>query len=504
MILKSMILISVLITLSTVSADASNGSIEYIGDLKVLNMWGSWTEMGYAHGFLLGPDIKETFEEYFIELCGGVYSYEAARLFVGTFFEIPAEYQQYATGMISGVSDTISIYSEVLGRDMDELDIYTTASIPDISTSKGFKSFLCSSASAWGDATSEDPELSGSPAISRNLDFYVDTGGVIFESSILMTFEPDNGQDWVSICFPGFAGCLSGMNESGISACLNMGSYQGTVQYTSPFVPICMAQALGLSDTDFNGSGTCDVEDLKAALTEWNRANSYDIHVVADRNLASDDSNSVVVEVSNRDGFAFRYSSDEPDIAPCRMILTNHHRVLRPPVYCYRYDFLMDSLVTNPDVTLDRLWNFMGAVGWPAIPAFGGTLQSMIFMPEQLKIGLAIAENGIPSYTKDPEWILWSDLFPNHNPQGIEGNVISVPAITVGPNPTYGAVSIAFTGNLENISVYDMAGRKLDIPFIEESECSINADLSALPEGVYRITAKIEGCTCSRNLVLLR
>ena len=480
-----------------------NGSIEYIGDIRVLNLWGSWNEMGYAHGYLLGPDISTVFHDYFLEMVGGSSTFENARLFYLAHFDTPSDLSQYAQGILTGIADTVSIYSDRLGRDLDYIDICVVTSIPDIVSLKGGPSLLCSSVSAWGAATQAAPSLSGSPAISRNLDYYVDTGGTILDNSILITYDPANGQEWISVSFPGFAGSLSGMNQSGVSACLNMGNNQGTVQYTSPFVPICMALALGLSEEDFNGSGTCDPEDMTDALTQWNRGNSYDIHVVGKRSLSPQDSSSVVVEVSNRDGCAFRYAEDEAAISPCRMILTNHHRVLIPPVTCYRYTDLMDSLTTNPDVTLDRLWNFMGAVGWPATPGSGGTIQTMVFMPEQLEMGLAFATSTTPSYQQDPEWIGWNDIFPNHVPQGLDP-VIEPTGFSVSPNPSLGTVSILIPTPSAEVGIYDISGRRMDVHLEQVNEESLQADISNLPAGIYSVVCISEGSNQTLEIVVIR
>lgn len=502
--MKLLLLIIVCLFISGPLQADVNGSIEYIGDIRILNLWGTWSEMGYAHGYLLGPDIGEIFHEYFLEMIGGALNYESARLYFLAFFDIPSEFVDYSQGIISGVSDTISIYSDSLGRNLDYIDICVVSSTPDLSALRGINQFLCTSVSSWDNATVGDPELNGSPAVSRNLDYYVDTGSSILENNLLITFDPQTGQDWISVGFPGFSGCLSGMNESGTSACLNMGNNQGTIQYPGKFIPICMAQALGLSDEDFNGSGSCDVQDMKDALTGWSRSNSYDIHVVADRTLAGQDSSSVVVEVNNKNGFAFRYSEDEPGIAPCRMILSNHHRVLIPPVPCYRYSYLMDSLTTNPDVTLERLWDFMEAVGWPATPGTGGTIQTMIFMPEHLKMALAFTTLSTPSFNQVPEWIEWTDIFPNHSPQGIEGSVHTEHTILVSPNPSSGIVTISFPDNIHDISVYDTAGRKMEVNFMYQGDSGASADLSSLPEGIYRISVQVDDGFLSENVVIIR
>jgi len=67
---RPVLLIVLLSGLSSV-VSGYNGSVETIGEIRVVNLWGTWEEMGYAHGRLLGPDIKEVFEGYFLELAGG-------------------------------------------------------------------------------------------------------------------------------------------------------------------------------------------------------------------------------------------------------------------------------------------------------------------------------------------------------------------------------------------------------------------------------------------------
>ena len=97
--------------------------------------------MDYAHVYLLGPDISKFFHEYYLE-------------------------------MVGGISDTISIYSEPLGRNMDYIDICTVSATPDLSALAGVSQFLCTSISAWNSATEGAPELSGTPAVSRNLVYF--------------------------------------------------------------------------------------------------------------------------------------------------------------------------------------------------------------------------------------------------------------------------------------------------------------------------------------------
>ena len=467
------------------SASGLNGSVEMIGEIRVLNLWGTWEEMGYAHGYLMGPDIMLIFEEYFLELAGGQSNVNLLRNYFPIYFSVFGEFAEYAEGIITGASDTISLWSGVYNRNIDILDLYITSSVPDLSAVVDFPHLFCSSVSAWGEATQGESQLQGDPAISRNLDFYLDTGETILDNCILVVHDPDDGQEWVSVSFPGFMGTLSGMNEAGLTAALNMGNHPGASQTVTPFVPICMALALGLSREDFDGSGACDIEDMMASATEWNRANTYDIHMVSPVNLGGEHGPAVVTEVNNHAGFAFRHSFHEPSIAPNTMILTNHHRVLYPPITCYRYSMLRDSLQNSAEVTLDRLWNFMKTVGFTPLPGTGGTLQTMIFQPQQRRIGLAFASSGVGPYHKNPEWIEWTDLFPNHGQQSVQEGW-QQQGLSVHPNPASVTVTVHGAMGVPPM-LYDLTGRRVDIPFTEEGDL-FRGDVSGLATGLYIAT----------------
>ncbi len=482
------------------SAEGYNGSLENIGDIQVVNLWGTWEEMGYAHGRLLGPELMELYEGYFLELAGGLSNVELLRSGFSSYFTVPQEFREYAAGIIDGAADTISIWSSVYGRDLDTLDIYITSSVPDLSAMVDMPVLLCSSASGWDEATMGDTILQGSPAVSRNLDYYVDQKGSILEMSRLFVYDPAQGHDWVSVSFPGFMGTLSGMNEAGLNASLNMGNYSGTSQTSPAFVPICMAISLGLYMEDFDQNGSHDIEDLTSAATFWNRANSYDIHITSPEDLAAGGDPAVVAEVNNHMGFAFRYSRDESSIAPCRLLLTNHHRVLYPPVTCNRYQLLLDSLDSDPDLTLERLWNLMDSVGFPPVPGSGGTLQTMIFQPEERRIGLAFASEGVSAPEKNPQWIEWSDLYPNHDPQGTNPGHAAA-AAELMQNPVSSVLSVLTEGNA-SLRLYDLNGREMNAIFHGSVSGVFRADVSRLPRSVYILQVR-RGTTSECLQVLL-
>lgn len=72
----------------------------------------------------------------------------------------------------------------------------------------------CTSFSTWG-AYSQDSSL----LIGRNFDFYV--GDDFAKNKIVAFFNPDSGNKFMTVTWPGFIGAVSGMNEHGLTVTLN-------------------------------------------------------------------------------------------------------------------------------------------------------------------------------------------------------------------------------------------------------------------------------------------
>lgn len=478
------------------------GSLEQQGPIEVLNLWGSWEEMGYAQGYLLAPRIKLVYETYMVELAGGVSNIDALRLFYTQHFDTPESFSLLAEGVIDGAADSVDLYSTVLGRELDTLDVLVASAVQDFSGATSVDGLLCSSVSSWGDATAADPELYGAPAVSRNLDYYVDEDGNVFDAMLLVTWDPDTGQDFVSVGFAGYLSTLSGMNESGVCAALNMGDHTGITSWEPDFVPITMALATGLNHDDYDGSGSHDAGDVVAALTDHNRSSSYIIHVLATPELAWQGDTGLVVEVNNLAGYEVRTAGDEPDIAPDHIIATNHHRKLYTPSPGWRYPALMDSLTGDPDMTLERLWWLMGTVGYPPTPGSGGTIQTMVFMPQQRRVGLAFSDESQASWEKQPHWLDWEDLFPNHG-TGVETTEPAEgPRMRLAPNPA-AASTCVYAAEGGSIEVYDACGRRVRA---RASGCGNGArtlDLSGLSTGIHLVVHRGDSGLSAARLVVL-
>jgi isopenicillin-N N-acyltransferase-like protein len=72
----------------------------------------------------------------------------------------------------------------------------------------------CSSFSAWDEYTSDSSML-----IGRNFDFYV--GDKFSENKIVYFCKPDAGNKFMMVTWAGFIGCVSGMNDKGITVTIN-------------------------------------------------------------------------------------------------------------------------------------------------------------------------------------------------------------------------------------------------------------------------------------------
>jgi len=373
--------------------DGIQGTLRDGGDHWVLHVWGSPYEMGFAHGFLMGEEIMEFADGYAFQM----FSMTPAELDAyGEFFlsmmEIPGDYWEEGLGIIDGIEAAgVPLYLEAMGRDVTVDDLMLTNAAADI-----FGIELgCSSISAWGDATAADPELAGESAIARDLDWSYGNGDAdIRDFGLVIAYDPANAnhQRWVSIAFPGFIGCLSCYNASGIGAFQNQGNHDTHVSdldLMDPTLPINLAMRSGIEALDADGDGTETIDDVVHAVTSVGRLGDYDIHIIspADRS----DPPAAILEAVHA-GWELRLPDEDPLPEPQCVAATNHHRELFEPADCYRYD-IIEEMVEESGGQLDgdRLWEIEGEVS-----QFGlshGTVQTMRLIPSTLQLDVAFSSH---------------------------------------------------------------------------------------------------------------
>ncbi|MFQ5411503.1 MAG: C45 family autoproteolytic acyltransferase/hydrolase, partial [Phycisphaerae bacterium] len=197
-------------------AVAVKGLLSEIEGVRVLRVWGTPHERGYAHGYHMARDILALFEGYLKgESNGGkAAAYQMASMMVSRIMKIEPRYEQELRGMREGIEARLDGETTVsaLKRKLNYTDLVAINCIPDSSR------LGCSSFAAWGRLTKEGHTLAG-----RNLDWIrIDA---LEDNQIILCHlrEPGNKSvaGWVSVTWPGLIGCLTGMNERGVTVSMH-------------------------------------------------------------------------------------------------------------------------------------------------------------------------------------------------------------------------------------------------------------------------------------------
>lgn len=201
-----------------VGAAPVHGRLETLGagpnPVTVLYLWGSPYEMGYAHGKLCAPQVKQicerlTFGAALLMGCPPAKLDEAYKQ-MEPF--VPARYREELRGLADGAGLPLQTVQRV-------------HAIPELSE------FHCTFFAAWGSAT-----RGGHLQQIRALDYATEAG--LQNQPALIVAKPDGGQTFVNVGWLGFIGCVSGMNLSQI-AVSEIGESFGPEHETLAGEPMC-------------------------------------------------------------------------------------------------------------------------------------------------------------------------------------------------------------------------------------------------------------------------
>lgn len=451
------------IGLAITSATAEvNGVVTVVEGKKVLWVWGTHQERGYAHGYLLPTQVKAMFEDYIVgHVCYGQPSaYNSLRSFYTAHYTVDAPYADEAQAMVDGViASGVSPYCARLNRDIDATDLLVANAIVDLSQSVAGLAptgLGCSSLSSWGESTQDDSTLQGSLVFTRLMDW--ENYSTLAQNHLMIVSLPseEDEQPWISLTFPAFVGGLSAIAESGLMACLNVGN-RDEYAFGEPFQPILLSVRSGIERRDYDGDGVHTQNDVLAAIEGRNRSSGTIVHVVRDEAAAS---NPVIIECNNERGIATRDVSFEDDIAGENLAATNHFRVLYAPVYCGRYNAISDSMEASAHVTVDRSWDVMTHAG-----AQSTNLHVIEYVPSLSLLRWATSTVGHPAYQSDPAVFNVGTLF--ETPVWSDPSLpATVRLIRASPNPFSERTSVHFSlpspGNCR-LAAYDLAGALVDV-----------------------------------------
>ena len=195
------------------------GRIETHEGMRILRLWGTAEQRGYAHGSLLAKDIhammNQEFAARFAEQPGLL---QQARAAVPRLIEYPDDIAKELEALWQGfVASGVDRAMPVLGRDFDQLDLLVANAL-DV-----FGLMGCSSFTVWGEQA-----VGGGVLTARNFDWPL-TGGHMLDQTLLIVQMPENARATATIAWPGYVGTVTGISLDGVVTYLHVGNAKFTM-----------------------------------------------------------------------------------------------------------------------------------------------------------------------------------------------------------------------------------------------------------------------------------
>ncbi|MCF7793231.1 MAG: T9SS type A sorting domain-containing protein [Candidatus Cloacimonetes bacterium] len=448
--------ILIFISASFLQAQTVNGDTLTVSGKKILKVWGTHYERGFATGYLMGENIMNLAQEYFL---GSVFGnsaplYEYAKNIYLSASSIEDKYHDEADGLINGMIDAgVDIYDDTLQRELDKDDILLVNAIVDLAGLTDLPGELdlgCSSMSAWGNNTIDDPELNGDLVLTRQMDWTPHPA--LNDNHILVVHFPAENDEvnWMSFTFPGLFGALSAINEEGLCAFMNVGNNHDS-DNPANLHPVLLSIRNGIESYDYNGDYVTNALDVTDAVSDKIHLSGAIIHT-------SNQDFGLIAETNNERGTEVRDDSENTMVPQECLVATNHFRKLYNPTYCYRYNNISDSLNANSNITIARSWQVLqGASGIP------NNMHMIEYAPSQNLVKWSTSLTGQPAYTIEPSVFELSELFTM--PVSIDNDYIEViSVVNTFPNPFVETASLSFSlsqNTAVELSIYNIRGQKI-------------------------------------------
>jgi len=380
--------------------DGIHGRLTEVKGQRVLHVWGTPQQMGYAHGALLRESIVSVLDGYALEVIPPS-TLETAGAIYGAVADIPAPLRDEAEAIVEGMRDHGGADIPSLGRELTANDLLVVNAMTDL------LAIGCSSLSAWGEGT--DDAIGDGARIVRNLDWSTDSE--LLENQVLIAYEPSNPdrQKVLSVAFAGYIGCLSCMNEAGVSALFNMGYGDGAAsigEAMKGFAPSNLMLRDVLERRDVDGDGKSTAEDVEAAVREQTHAGSWILHVLEPNAIAKQNERAParILEVE-ADGVHTR-APESGGLGPSMLAATNHLRGKDGPEACWRYDRIERTAKRKESFERDSMWDLAVEVRLDQV------VHTMALEPGTRRLELWLRQPGEAERSKRaPVVHEWDDVF---------------------------------------------------------------------------------------------
>lgn len=422
-------------TVTTVdSAENINGKIEIIKDKMILYLWGTNYQKGYAHGFLLAKQIIDILENYMLGEMYVTQSYSFTTRLLMYYVRIPQSFRMEILGMYNGMVDALGnegIYSIKLGRHFKPIDLirwnmfeiypleFEILPLEFEDSGLRKKNSICSSVSAWGDGTED-----GALVFARDLDFG-SPESLLERSSIIIVHTRQkkfffSKKSWISIAWPGFIGCVTGMNENGVGAAVNFGNSSPSVEellFAVPkkYTPLSFVLREVLEKRRYGIFNRNPITHFYKNIKISHIAGSFNVHVFQPYHSArlNSDPPAAVIEGNHRRVALRTYKenqADEPRLySDYFLAVTNHHRKLIEPEPCERYETMVEALNAIEFIDMDTALEIERDVAQSKAPFY--TLQMIGFSPDTKGIWVSFGDEEHSSYEVEPVHFFWDEIF---------------------------------------------------------------------------------------------
>jgi len=259
-------------------ASVGKGRLYRVGEQKVLVLSGTPYEMGLQHGKLLSTAIAEDMK--------AVLEWTAER--ECTREKLGEIYRRLEPNIPKRYLDELKGIAEGSGVPLEDLQL--VHAMPS--------RFHCSGAAVYGKAT-----INGKLYHTRSLDYSLTIGKTkrLQDNSLVIIYKPNSGNAHAVLSWAGFVGCVSGMNEKGISVG-EMGSSSNDESYDGNPMIFALRDVLYDADT---------LSEAIRIMREMKRTCGYNF-IFADGKIPD----AVAVEVTKSLFRALRAQDEENNAAP--------------------------------------------------------------------------------------------------------------------------------------------------------------------------------------------
>jgi len=383
---------------------AKAGELTTLKGHRVLRLFGdSRKERGFAQGYLLAADIRDDLDAALTSLPNfGAAKYEAKLMpFAKGKFHWDADVKEELEGIYDGMLAKLGeagMVSPILNRALKKDDMLALNAIAD------YFGPACSGFTAWRGRTEKGEVLHG-----RTLDFPLGPKAVADQILIAAAALPaKNGkpaaQAWIAVGWPGLVAQFSGMNATGLVACIHDGYNTRKGGKEEDFFQRGVLLREMLEEIDPFASDAGAQGEKLASKRRSACGNLFHLSWSATAAKKTNTTPSAVIEVeTSQIGARVRRMDDSG-----QLVLTNHFCVLSQPVDCVRFTSISGGLTllenASKKIGLTEARKLLISAEQPV------AAHSVYFMPDRMEMHVSLTRGQVMSPRVAPTAFTFSEL----------------------------------------------------------------------------------------------